>query len=186
MWYLCMHNHGLPLLLQLEESSLARHAGERKIRTTEDDDDMASIADSMATEVTMETNSDNEQSEDSDSDGEGDNEGQSGGIGAIIEESVENDGDNNDEVDDGSQGGNGDLDKDDIEEEVKYKNRDNSESSDIVCDRVQQESGSLPSHNGDSQGAGQTETAKVKTESKVPVVEFPDTEISLQHVKGDK
>lgn len=185
MWYLCMHNHGLPLLLQLEESSLARHAGERKIRTTEDDDDVASIADSMATEVTMETNSDNEQSEDSDSDGEGDNEGQSGGIGAIIEESVEDNGDdNNDDV--GGDGGSGDLDKDDVEEEVKYENRDNSESSDNVCDRGQQESGSLPCHKGDSQGAGQTETAKVKTESKVPVVEFPDTEISLQHVKGDK
>ncbi|WAR18853.1 NEMF-like protein [Mya arenaria] len=156
-----------------EEGSMSRHAGERKIRVTEDDDDVMSIADSMATEVTLETTSDQE-----------------------------------DEDDEETQ----DLEERENEEESESEQDEeqdsaNSEKTDAETHAIKQTKNepvieSAESDIGISGGEGSENTsgksAQVKSEGEVvlvkqcaerparPVIEFPDTEISLHHVKGDK
>ncbi|XP_052768636.1 ribosome quality control complex subunit NEMF-like [Mya arenaria] len=165
--------YGFGLLFKLEEGSMSRHAGERKIRVTEDDDDVMSIADSMATEVTLETTSDQE-----------------------------------DEDDEETQ----DLEERENEEESESEQDEeqdsaNSEKTDAETHAIKQTKNepvieSAESDIGISGGEGSENTsgksAQVKSEGEVvlvkqcaerparPVIEFPDTEISLHHVKGDK
>ncbi|KAH3859417.1 ribosome quality control complex subunit NEMF-like [Dreissena polymorpha] len=161
--------YGFGLLFKLEEGSVARHKGERRVRTAEEDDDMLSVADSSATEVTMEVNTDLE--EDSDDDEESDDK-----TGNRDGENVQNK-----EVSDKQKSDN------DLEE--------NESKGDIV--RTEHEDAGEDVNNASCQVSAvkiepvlDERPTSLRSSDKVtkaePVMEFPDTEINLQFVKGDK
>ncbi|XP_048732715.1 ribosome quality control complex subunit NEMF-like [Ostrea edulis] len=136
--------YGFGLLFKLEDDSIERHRGERKVHKVEDD--AISVADSIATEsdLTADTNSVN-QDTDSDSDSE---------------------------------------------TEENYNRSESTEDS----ERPQTDSESKTDGNGDCQcvdkngkiSGEDSDKKEVKEEDDKEKNLFPDTSISLQHVKGDK
>ncbi|KAL4238275.1 hypothetical protein ACF0H5_002987 [Mactra antiquata] len=169
--------YGFGLLFKLEEGSVVRHIGERKIRVAEDDEN--SVADSIATEseVTIETMSDNEIDLDDGNDDDDDSK----------------DGDENDTKDD-------ELNDNDVDDDVNNEKDDDD-------DNDKNEESSIPEGidektKNDKEGEKNLDTGvsevTVKVENdenddkssvnevKPNIVEFPDTEINLQHIKGDK
>lgn len=155
--------------MQLEEGSIARHAGERKVRTAEDDE--ISIADSTVaeSEVTLETVSDNDEESEDESEQKTDGN----------DESVKSDTEQNDENVENDKSQNMD---DETETGVKTEKSENDVKGEI-CDN---ESSDRTSENKESKREiivqKQCKSVKLPTN----VLEFPDTEISLHHVKGDK
>ena len=173
------------LMFQLEESSISRHLGERKIRVAEDDE--LSVADTVATEseLTEVTLSDGEL-DDSDDEDEyikddqhriGENcdmvkKEESGDTKSDLDSSASTESDN-------KQGGN-------ISESAK--NIENQENQDeIKTESVVSETDIKINVSGDNGTETEIRTdPDSKEERKNQTVEFPDTEISLQHVQGDK
>lgn len=140
--------YGFALLFKLEEGSVSRHKGERKVRTHEDD--LESIADSVATEsdLGMDTGSINNES-DSDEDLDDDKENEEDSLQAKMEK-----------VEITMKSENETCDKDKSIDQVAPK----SDISDIK--------GQLNEENNSDSSDGEQM--------------FPDTKITLQHVKGDK
>ena len=173
------------LMFQLEESSISRHLGERKIRVAEDDE--LSVADTIATEseLTEVTLSDQELD---DSDDEDDNikddkdrtdencdmvkKEESGDTKSDLDCSASTESDN-------KQGAN---------ISISAKNIENEENQDeIKTESVVSETDIKINVSGDKGNETEITTdPDGKEERKNQIVEFPDTEISLQHVQGDK
>ncbi|XP_061172941.1 ribosome quality control complex subunit NEMF-like [Saccostrea echinata] len=147
--------YGFGLMFKLEDGSIERHKGERKVHVTEDDS--ISVADSLATEsdITADTNS---LSLDSDSESE-------------KEENDQND--NNSEYGENSE-----------------RLRDDFGEIDSTVDKASALEGKETSVKSENRTGGSDDN---RTDMEVKVEEedeteslFPDTAISLQHVKGDK
>lgn len=207
---------------KLEEGSVFRHDGERKIRTLEEDE--MSIADSQATEITVETTSDQEDG-DSESDEEKNHgEGEDNDIDKEIDTSKDlNESATEEKVK--SEDSESDEEQSDLEEEetehVKLERTEASSGEHVPKNiesknhkrlidapqpcwkQVKQQEGNISKSDGilvvqHSSNVSASERKKmfkekaseehgVKDEDVKPaVVEFPDTEITLHHVKGDK
>lgn len=143
---------------QLEEGSVENHKGERKIRTKEEDD-LESVADSIATEsdITMETDSVN-----IDSDNSGD-ESEEENVDESLQEKMET-----------------------VKITIKSEseNCDKCESNDP--DSKESESNDL--HSNESENSAKivkSEQYEEKKQDSDDECMFPDTSITLQHVKGD-
>lgn len=169
---------------QLEESSVFRHEGERKIRVAEEDE--MSVADSIATEVTMETISDHEQdiSDDEDDDGQA-NKDIDGGVadnGNAAENcDIKLQKDHTDENTDKTKIDMCTCDSAENSESQKTETSESAVLSDVDIKIEIDEKRTISENQIDKQ----SESAK-NNQNEEKVVEFPDTEISLQHVKGDK
>jgi len=150
-------------LLQLEEDSVSRHKGERKVRTQ--DDDLESIADSIATESDMKAES-------------------------VLDE--------NDDDDDGSDSGEeNETDEQCLESKMeKVQIRVKSEGDVSDSPRSESESHDLDLPQSESYDKGTSvkveqcddskEDSKNTSDNSDGEQMFPDTNITLQHVKGDK
>lgn len=223
-WTHTLHDF-LFVILQLEEGSVFRHAGERKVRALEDDE--VSVADSMATEVTLETVSNHEDGDENDSEsedetekrGEGDEDGSENldcdhskeNVEGVTNQSVKTDEDvaedddvsetvdtetgydaeqNNDDSDD-EEAERGDV--NDGQDERTDSKEDNGQKSDeescdtsnIVKDSEEPKI-TVVKHCGKVTQHKLSEIGETDIKVKPAVVEFPDTEITLHHVKGDK
>lgn len=135
-------------MFQLEEGSVSRHKGERKVRTLEDD--LESIADSVATESDL----------------------------GLDTGSINNDSDSDEDLDDHKENEEDSLEGKMEKVEITMKSDDETcgkSDKDKSIDQVAPQSdikGQLKeTNNSDSSDGEQT---------------FPDTKITLQHVKGDK
>jgi len=149
--------YGFGFLFKLEEGSVERHLGERKVRVTEDD--VMPVADSTAS-VAGATDDDDveiEISDGSDSEEEGDGVQGAGGDGR--DDNCDDNCDDDEEKEDPAEN-----DGEDKEEKEK-KNDTKNISTKLESRKV---------------------TDKVKVEEKVDEISFPDTNIALTHVKGDK
>lgn len=140
----------LSIVFQLEEGSIFRHKGERKIRIAEDD--TMSVADSIGTENdTIDTNS-----IDGDSDNDSDNS---------------SDSDNEEDKNDNKL----QTLKEDSEDELCSDSKVKVEGSQVaLAEKEVKVEGS------------KVEKQEDKDSSEDDNAAFPDTSISLQHVKGDK
>lgn len=140
--------YGFALLFKLEEGSVSRHKGERKVRTLEDD--LESIADSVATESDL----------------------------GLDTGSINNDSDSDEDLDDHKENEEDSLEGKMEKVEITMKSDDETcgkSDKDKSIDQVAPQNdikGQLKeTNNSDSSDGEQT---------------FPDTKITLQHVKGDK
>ena len=170
------------MIFQLEESSISRHLGERKIRVA--DDDELSVADTVATEseLTEVTLSDHELDDSDDEDDIKDDKHsencdmvkkkESGDTKSDLDSSASKESDN-------KQGANISL---------SAKNIENQENQDeIKTESVVSETDIKINVSGDKGNEMEMTTdPDSKEKAKDQTVEFPDTEISLQHVQGDK
>jgi len=136
--------YGFGFLFKLEESSIERHVGERRVRTQ--DEDTLSVTDTSVSETTG--------TEDGD-------------VGIdVIDDSESGDDEDDENVDEGVDAG-------DVSAE-----EDASVSSGAVQDAA-----------ADDAAHVSNKIAEMKVENPKPVedlLEFPDTNISLTHIKGDK
>ncbi|KAK7505562.1 hypothetical protein BaRGS_00003307 [Batillaria attramentaria] len=154
--------YGFGFVFKLEDGSIERHLGERKVRTT--DDDTSSIADTIASETESALTLDDFEEED-------------------LADGVSDDSDEEREV-------NGDEGVDDMgtsgQASGSTKEADSDGDSDGHGDKASSDEGEGDGgerKETEERGAGGREGAKPKS---TPVVEFPDTSINLMHVKGDK
>lgn len=156
-----MHNRSY-CKLQLEEDSVSRHKGERKVKTQ--DDDLESIADSIATESDMTMDTEN-----------------------VLDESDDDDG-----VDSGEENDEPCLESKMEKVEIRVKSegdvsdspRSESESHDL--DLPQSESYDEGTSVKVEQCDDSKEESKNNSDNSDGEQMFPDTNITLQHVKGDK
>ena len=171
---------------------MSHHLGERKVRTVEDDDDV-SIAGSIATEseITVETNNDSE-NDDTDSDNEAIQETEDKDDHDHLEERE----DSESEADPNFSNEKEEITSDQVEE-IESNKTENSHTSLIhsqatdKCENnieltykteLNEESCNMDSNDSE----GKTLITVRQQYAVVPKVEFPDTEIGLQHISGDK
>lgn len=151
-------------LLQLEEDSVSRHKGERKVRTQ--DDDLESIADSIATESDMTNDA----------------------------ESVLNESDNDDGSDSGEENENDEQCLESKMEKVEIKVKSEGDVSDSPRSESESHDLDLPQSKSYDKGTSvnveqcddSKEDSKNTSDNSDGEQMFPDTNITLQHVKGDK
>ncbi|XP_060573398.1 LOW QUALITY PROTEIN: ribosome quality control complex subunit NEMF-like [Ruditapes philippinarum] len=158
--------YGFGLLFKLEEGSIHEpHAGERKVRTAEDDE--ISVADSSVaeSEITMETISDNEVDSDDEQTNNDNNDDTDRENAKNVSKNEENT-DNSARTKVKSENIN---ESDSCEESVRTE----GDMDDKVCDNTKSDK--------ICDGVETSEREVVNDEKK-----FPDTEINLHHVKGDK
>ena len=175
------------LIFQLEESSISRHLGERKIRVAEDDE--LSVADTVATEseLTEVTLSDHELDDSDDEDDIKDDKHRIGENCDMVKK--EESGDTKNDLDSNASTCTESDNKQGADISVSAKNMEIQENQDeIKAESVVSETDIKINVSGDK--GNETEIIKTdpdrKEERKNQTVEFPDTEISLQHVQGDK
>ena len=168
------------ILLQLEEGSVFRHAGERKVRTIEEDEE--SVADSIATDVTTETEVTIESNTDDDSsDSEEEKDEEDGKKEMNVNEEVETEETNDVDNDNGDS-----SDEDEtIDDDIEIDGIDDACEVKMEKDDLIAEGDSANLKSGEDK-KGNDDVGDTKVEKKPAVIEFPDTEITLQHVKGDK
>ncbi|XP_076463782.1 ribosome quality control complex subunit NEMF-like [Babylonia areolata] len=148
--------YGFGFLFRLEDGSVERHAGERRVRTIDDDAasvSLASEAESLLTleDINEEDNENDAQSDDSGDENQGDDKDAENG--------------NMSEDSDTEQAGGGDHDEEDDEGGEKTLDR---EEEDVVEEAV-------------TDGSVKKKAADVPSG-----FEFPDTSINLTHVEGDR
>ena len=154
--------YGFAMLFKLEEDSVSRHKGERKVKTQ--DDDLESIADSIATESDMTMDTEN-----------------------VLDESDDDDG-----VDSGEENDEQCLESKMKKVEIRVKSegdvsdspRSESESHDL--DLPQSERYDEGTSVKVEQCDDSKEESKNNSDNSDGEQMFPDTNITLQHVKGDK
>ena len=176
--------YNIPNIFQLEESSIFRHAGERKVRVAEDDE--MSVADSIATEseVTIETNSDHEldmsddeDDEDKDTKISGDEENYAEKNDTCIKKEEDINEIESESVKACMCIGAGNTESQDNQGE------ETSVSVVTNCDvNIEADHERIRTEN---EVKAETESAK-EQQIEEKQMEFPDTEINLQHVQGDK
>ncbi|KAK3587746.1 hypothetical protein CHS0354_042701 [Potamilus streckersoni] len=163
--------YGFAIMFKLEDGSIVRHAGERRVRTA--DEDEMSVADSMAaeSEATIETNSDNEMDNGDDS---------------INEDKSDEDDDDKvcDEDCDGKlENRNAINDQDSQKDESE---NDNLEADDTEEDSLQTRTKISRDLNMLEEQSQKDQDGKTNSGREEVDMAFPDTMINLQHVKGDK
>ncbi|KAL3872530.1 hypothetical protein ACJMK2_035753 [Sinanodonta woodiana] len=157
--------YGFAIMFKLEDGSITRHAGERRVRTA--DEDEMSVADSMATEseATIETNSDSEMED--------------------VDDNI--DGDKSDEDDDKEDAKQEDRDAiNDIgrqkdESENDHLEADDTEEDELHARTVLSRDITMSEEHSRKTQDGETSSGREEVD-----MAFPDTMINLQHVKGDK
>lgn len=161
------------LVSKLEEGSVVRHIGERKIRTAEDDE--KSITGSIATEseVTMETISENELD--------------------VHDETIDNEPDSDTERDKSADDKNIEISQEtkameedtntDAESDTNINAESDTEFSDqcVKDENIDTDTGVKTEDSCDSHVRQHACVEEIETK-----IEFPDTEISLKHVNADK
>ena len=172
------------LIFQLEESSISRHLGERKIRVAEDDE--LSVADTIATEseLTEVTLSDQELDDSDNEDDIKDDKHSTGDNCDMVKK--EESGDTKSDLDSSASKESDNKQGADIS--VSAKNIGNEENQDeIKTESIVSETDIKINVSGDKGNETEIKTdPDSKEKGKNQTVEFPDTEISLQHVQGDK
>ena len=167
------------MIFQLEESSISRHIGERKIRVAEDDE--LSVADTIATEseLTEVTLSDHEL-DDSDDEDDIKDDKHSENCDMVKKEDS---GDTKSDLDSNASTESDNNQRANISESAK-----NIENQDgIKIESVVSETDIKINVSGDKGNETEIKTdPDSKEKAKDQTVEFPDTEISLQHVQGDR
>lgn len=155
---------------QLEEGSIERHQGERRVRVAEEEDAMSlasyslsSVAESEDMELDIKDDSSDEEQEHGGEQGSR-NENQSS-QSREIHDDEENDDDGDDDVKEEKHG----------EEIVSGQNDLKPDVVEDISRQTEQLRFQMPE-----------ESSQTSTKASDLEFEFPDTNISLQHIKGDK